>query len=107
VVWLGAEGAELVCCRLLRVVGGDESEAALDENLEAEVAATVGPFVVLFSQEGAREADDRAAVGEDADDVGAPADLAVEALVLRRPLLGAAHTRRKGSVRTCLTATAS
>jgi hypothetical protein len=36
---------------------------------------------VLFGQDGADEADDRGAVGEDADDVGAAADLAVEAFV--------------------------
>ena len=37
---------------------------------------------MLFGQDGADEADQRVAVGEDADDVGAPADLLVE------PLLG-------------------
>jgi hypothetical protein len=36
----------------------------------------------LFSEHGADEADQRRAVGEDADDVGAAADLLVE------PLLG-------------------
>jgi len=51
------------------------------EHVESEVAAAFGPFVVLFSQDGADEPDDRAAVGEDADDVGAAADLAVEAFV--------------------------
>ena len=39
-----------------------------------------GPFVVLFEQDGADEADDGGLVGEDADDLGAPLDLAVEAL---------------------------
>src|SRR4051812_18044187 len=40
------------------------------------------PFmtVVLLDAEHAGEADERLVVGEDADDVGAPADLAVEAL---------------------------
>ena len=33
---------------------------------------------MLFGQDGADEADQRIAVGEDADDVGAPADLLVE-----------------------------
>jgi hypothetical protein len=36
---------------------------------------------VLLGEDGADEADDRVAVGEDADHVGAAADLAVEALV--------------------------
>ena len=36
---------------------------------------------MLLGQDGADEADDRGAVGEDADDVGAAADLAVEAFV--------------------------
>ena len=35
-----------------------------------------GPFVVLFEEEGADQADDGVVVGEDADDVGAPLDLA-------------------------------
>jgi len=39
-----------------------------------------GPLVVLFGEDGADEADDRGAVGEDADDVGAAADLFVEPL---------------------------
>ena len=33
---------------------------------------------MLFGQDGADEADQRVAVGEDADDVGAPPDLLVE-----------------------------
>src|SRR4051794_17527509 len=77
--WLGADRAG--CWVLLGVFGGDQDESALGEDLEAEVAAAVGPFVVLLGQDGADEADDRAAVGEDADDVGAAADLAVEAFV--------------------------
>ena len=39
-----------------------------------------GPFVVLLEQDGADEADDGLFVREDADDVGAALDLAVEAL---------------------------
>jgi hypothetical protein len=31
-------------------VGGDEGESAAVEDVEAEVAAAVGPFVVLFDQ---------------------------------------------------------
>jgi hypothetical protein len=47
------------------------------EDVEAEVAPGFGPFVVLFDEDGADEADQGAAVGEDADDVGAPPDLLV------------------------------
>jgi len=43
------------------------------------VAASFDPLVVLLDEDGADEADDAAAVREDPDDVGAPADLAVEA----------------------------
>ena len=42
------------------------------EDVEAEVAAAFGPFVVLFGEDGADEADERVAVGEDADDVALP-----------------------------------
>ena len=51
------------------------------ENVESEVAAAFGPFVVLLGQDGADEPDDRVAVGEDPDHVGAAADLPVEPLV--------------------------
>jgi hypothetical protein len=51
------------------------------EDVESEVAAAFGPFVVLFGEDGADKADDRATVGEYADDVGAAADLSVEPLV--------------------------
>ena len=49
--------------------------ASLLEDVEGEVAASFGPFVVLFGQDGSHEPDDRVAVGEDAHDVGAAADL--------------------------------
>ena len=55
--------------------------AGFGECVESEVAAGLGPFVVLFGEDRADEADDGVAVGEDTDDVGAAADLAVEALV--------------------------
>ena len=42
----------------------------LARDLYAEVAAALGPFVVLLGQDGADEADDGGAVGEDADHVG-------------------------------------
>lgn len=78
VVWLGADRAGGGCV----VVGvGDEGESAAVECVEAEVAAAVGPFVVLFGQDGSDEADDGGSVGEDADHVGAAADFAVEPFV--------------------------
>ena len=61
--------------------GGCRRRAASGEDVESEVAAAFGPFVVLLGQDGADEPDDRGAVGEDPDDVGAAADLAVEAFV--------------------------
>jgi hypothetical protein len=62
-------------------VSDDEGEAGFGEDVEAEVAAAFGPFVVLLGQDGADEADQRLAVGEDPDDVGAAADLPVEAFL--------------------------
>jgi len=53
---------------------------ASGEDVEAEVAATFGPLVVLLGEDGANEADEGVAVGEDPDDVGAPADLPVASL---------------------------
>src|SRR3712207_9370644 len=60
------------------VRAGEGSDAAAGEDVEAEVAAAFGPFVVLLGQHGADQADQRVAVGEDADHVGAAADLPVE-----------------------------
>jgi hypothetical protein len=55
--------------------------AQLADAFQRHVAGALdGPFVVLFEQHGADEADDGVLVREDADDVGAPLDLAVEAL---------------------------
>ena len=47
---------------------------------DSQVASGDEPFVVLLDQEHAGEPDQRGVVGEDADDVGAAADLAVDAL---------------------------
>ena len=47
----------------------------------AEVAAPFDPFVVLFSQYGADEADDGGPVGEDAHDVGSAPNLSIEAFL--------------------------
>ena len=58
----------------------DEGQAGSAQDVEAEVAAPFGPFVVLFGQDRADQADHRVAVGEDALNVGTAADLTVEAL---------------------------
>ncbi len=49
--------------------------------LDGHVAADHGPVVVELAEHRADQADDALAVGEDADDVGAAADLAVEPLL--------------------------
>jgi hypothetical protein len=59
----------------LGLLGGDQGESGLGEDLESEVAAAFGSFVVLFGEHGADEADDGVAVREDPDRVGAAADL--------------------------------
>ena len=51
------------------------------QDVQSEVAAAFGPFVVLFGQDRSDEADDGVSAGEDADNVCAPADFAVEAFV--------------------------
>ena len=92
--WCSAVGRVILCCcgsgaerrddvgagGLLGVFGGDGG-AGSGEGVEAEVAASFGPFVVLLGEDGAHEADQGVAVGEDADDVGAPPDFAVEAFL--------------------------
>ena len=50
------------------------------EGLDLHVAVLALPLVVLFEEDRADQADDRVLVGEDADDVGAPLHLLVEAL---------------------------
>jgi hypothetical protein len=55
------------------VVGEDRVERVL-----AEVAASDEPLVVLLDHDAGGEPDERAVVGEDPDDVGVAADLAVE-----------------------------
>ena len=64
---------------LLGFVGADG--LGFGEGVEAEVAAGLGPLVVLFGEDSAHEADDRVPVGEDPNNVGATADLPVESFV--------------------------
>jgi hypothetical protein len=78
VVVLGAEVVEVGAGHLLGIVGFADV-SGFGQGVRAEIAAGFGPFVVLFGEDGPDEADDALAVGEDSDDVGAAADLAVEA----------------------------
>ncbi len=75
------------------------AEPGAGEDLEAEVAASFSPLVVLLGQDGADQADNGVTVGEDADDVGAAADLAVEkedhAAVFKHHAPGLDLTRRR------------
>src|SRR5215212_11597039 len=64
--------------RVFRVLVGDLGEAAFGEDVQADVAAHLGPFVMLLGEHGADQADQRGPVRKDADDVGAAADLAVQ-----------------------------
>jgi hypothetical protein len=52
-------------------------EAGLGEDVKPGVAAVLDPLVVPLGEHSADEADRGVTVGEDADDVGAAADLAV------------------------------
>ena len=75
--WSGCDGLDGCFGHLLDIfVDG----LGLGEDVESEVAAAFGPFVVLLGEDGADEPDDRAPIGEDADDVGASPDLLVEPL---------------------------
>jgi hypothetical protein len=60
---------------------GDLGQAAFGEDVQADVAAHLGPFVVLLGEHGADQADEGGPVGKDADDVGAAADLAVQSFL--------------------------
>src|SRR5688572_19861298 len=59
----------------------DQGQSGFGQDLQSHVAAAFGPFVGLFGQDCADEADDGGAVGEDPDDVGAAADLFVESFL--------------------------
>ena len=63
---------------------------------QGHVASTLDrPFVVLLEQDRPDQTDDGVLVGEDADDIGAPLDLAVEALDrVGRVQLGAVLRRK-------------
>lgn len=70
---------------------------AAGEDLEAEISAAFGPFIVLLGQYGAHQAGDRVAVGEDPDHVGTAANLFVQPFVgVVRPDLGPHVLREAG-----------
>jgi hypothetical protein len=49
------------------------------DSFQAHVACSLhGPFIILFEQQRTHQADDGGFVGEDADDLAAPLDLAIE-----------------------------
>ena len=51
------------------------------QHVQAEVTPAFDPVVVLLGQDGADQADQGVASGEDTDHVGPPADLSIEALL--------------------------
>jgi hypothetical protein len=65
---------------LVRRFALKHAQACFGEKFQAHVAAGFGPFVGLFHRHRPDKADDRAAIGEDPDHVGAPADLLVPSL---------------------------
>ena len=77
---LGAERREVVVWCHLRGAGR-EGDAGAGQDVQAEVAAALSPFVVLLGQDGAHEADQGVTAGEDPDDVGPPAYFPVEAQI--------------------------
>ena len=76
----GVETAHLLVAVFERVLPEALSVEDQGHRFGGEVAAGDEPFVVLFDQQRAGEADHGGVVGEDPDDVGAAADLAVDAL---------------------------
>jgi hypothetical protein len=66
------------------------------QHVEADVAAGFGPFVVLLHEHRADQPDDGLAAGEDADHIGAAAQLAVEPLRVGRPHLAPDLARHDG-----------
>jgi hypothetical protein len=92
---LGAERLEVAGWVHLRAgAGRGQGDAGAGQDVEAEVAASFGPFVVLFGQDGADEADDRVPAGEDADDIGPSAYLLVQPFLY--PALVAGSSRGLG-----------
>ena len=97
---LGAERRDVAGGHLLsraRGLVGNGSDARPLEDLQSEIAATFDPLVVLLGEHRADESDQGVAVREDADDVGAPTDLPVQAFLgIIRPDLAPQLLRKTG-----------
>ncbi len=85
--WCKSGGGFALSGRAGPVSSGCRDGGQLDEGIVAQrcdgfqghvARALDGPFVVLLEQDGTDEPDDSGLVGEDADDLGAALDLAVE-----------------------------
>src|ERR1039458_9733962 len=76
--WVSVSGGNLLLDLGLLGRGGVGERQG--HRLDRQVAALDQPFVVLLAQQRAGEANHRLVVGEDSDDVGAAADLLVDAL---------------------------
>ena len=71
--WSGRQGWKFA--RL----GIEQRRCKFGHSLDLHVAALEQPLVVLFEQHGTDQPGDAGLVGKDADDIGAPLDLFVEA----------------------------
>jgi hypothetical protein len=80
---LGAERRDVGGGYLLGGGGGgrDEAQTRFGEDAEVKVATALDQLVVLLGQDSTDESDEGVAVGEDPHDVGAAADLPVEAFL--------------------------
>src|ERR1039458_9437170 len=78
ILWLGSGAGCLEVAGGGHLLGvsaiGGESDAGGGEDVEAEVAASFGPFLVPLGQDRADKADQRVAAREDPGPVGAPAN---------------------------------
>ena len=71
-------GGEYLPCDVVAGLRFDgRSDRSPGEDVEAELAAAFGPCVVLLGQNRADEANDRAAVMDDSDDVGPALDFTI------------------------------
>ena len=62
--WYGADCVGWGVLVALGGFGGDQDESALGEDFESEAAASGGPLIMLFCQDGSDEPADRGPVGE-------------------------------------------
>ena len=88
ILWLGSGAERLEVVGLVQLDSGggvaagagDEGDAGTGQNVEAEVAAAFGPFVVLLGRNRTDETDQGVTGGEDPGDIGPPADFTVSAV---------------------------